>query len=384
MAILLPSSGAVPARPFAVWKSALARRLAAVGALVLVVFTPPLALAGSPAVPGRLATRPAIFLKGLSYPLAAEPMFGRYTPTRVDRPLPSVALPEPTPGLDGYDGPNAPYVAVFVYHQVAPRGWPLTHGPDTVTPAHLALDLAYLRSHHVATLTAAQFLSYMQGDLRVPPGSVFLTFDNGLEGVWRFAFPLLEKYHAHATVFLIGGRTLESHVDGREAAYLTWPQVESMDRSGLVSFESETYSLHHDKEIQPGVDGPAVLPAWNGFLGTQPENESTYVRALERDFVLQRRAFESHLHYAPDLLVWPFSCFTEIAMRVAGAYGIEASFVVQPGFAIPGTTPLSRIPRNDVSFMDESLPLQVAALARAYRAECASAGLFASLVPAKK
>jgi peptidoglycan/xylan/chitin deacetylase (PgdA/CDA1 family) len=326
-----------------------------------------LALGGPPPAPQRLLVWSHISLSGLSYPFAARPMFGRLTPTRLFRPLPAVAVPDPARGLDGYAGANAAYVPVFVYHQVAPVGWPLTHGPDTVTPPKLAQALAYLSRHHDPTLTPSQFLAYMQGRLRVPQGSVFLTFDNGLEGVWRFAYPLLKRYHAHATVFLIGGRTLAAHVDGVEAAYLTWPQVEKMYAGGLVAFESETFALHHHHQVRPGHTAPAVLPAWSGPDASTPEAEQAYVRSLAQDFMLQRAAFESHLHYAPDLLVWPFSMFTRIARRVAHAYGIRAAFVVQPGFAIPGITAVDRVPRNDVSFMNESLPAELKALAVIYR-----------------
>ena len=364
-AILLPSSGALEAPPPGPWNRPLARGVAA-AALAVLLLSQRLALGGPPPAPRRLLIWSPVSLSGLAYPFAARPMFGRLTPTRVNRPLPARALPQPASGLDGYAGPNAAYVAVFVYHQVAPPGWPLTHGPDTITPAHLRQNLVYLTRHHTATLTAAEFLAYMQGRLRVPPGSVFLTFDNGLEGVWRFAFPLLKRYAVHATVFLIGGRTLPRHVDGVEAAYLSWRQVERMAQSGLVSFESETYALHHHDQMRPGKTAPAVLPVWYGAFGSRPEAEPTYVKALSRDFMLERAAFRSHLHYAPDLLVWPFSTFTRIARRVAHAYGIQAAFVVQPGFAIPQTT-LNRIPRNDVSFMNESLPGELRALARRYR-----------------
>lgn len=364
MAILLPTPvlGRSPVvRP---WRAPLGA-LAAIAAIA--ILSQRLGLGGPPPAPRRLLIWSPVSLRGLSYPFAARPMFGRLTPTRLFRPLPTAPLPDPAAGLEGYTGANAPYVPVFVYHQIAPLGWPLTHGPDSVTPAKLAEALGYLARHHEPTLTPKQFLAYMQGRLRVPPGSVFLTFDNGLEGVWRFAYPLLRRYHVHATVFLIGGRTLVSHMDGVEAAYLTWPQVVRMGRSGLVSFESETFALHHRHQVRPGHSAPAVLPAYTGRDAAAPEAERAYVAGLTRDFMLERAAFRNHLHYAPDLLVWPFSTFTRIAARVAHAYGIRAAFVVQPGFAIPGTTAINRVPRNDVSFMNESLPTEMKALSRVYR-----------------
>ena len=64
---------------------------------------------------------------------------------------------------------------------------------------------------------------------------VLLTFDDGYEDNYTALFPLLQKYHVHALIFLITQKI-------GTAGYLTWPQIKQMQASGLVDFGSHTCS----------------------------------------------------------------------------------------------------------------------------------------------
>lgn len=63
--------------------------------------------------------------------------------------------------------------------------------------------------------------------------SVIITFDDGYTDNYTEMYPLLKKYNAKATVFLI------SDMIGHEY-YLTEEQIKEMSDSGLVSFQSHT------------------------------------------------------------------------------------------------------------------------------------------------
>lgn len=64
---------------------------------------------------------------------------------------------------------------------------------------------------------------------------VMLTFDDGYEDNYTNMFPLLKKYHAKATIFMIAGSV------GR-SGYLTADMLREMSESGLVRIESHTVS----------------------------------------------------------------------------------------------------------------------------------------------
>ncbi len=252
-------------------------------------------------------------------------------------------------------------VAVFVYHQVSPVGWPLQNGPDAITPARLATEFAFFRARHVPTLTPAQFVAFVQGRERVPRGSVFLTFDNGLEGVYRYAYPLALRYHVHITVFVIGRRLRDRWRPGDR--FLAWDQVTGMAKSGLVSVESETYDLHSVETIARGRYGPYVERRWETYPLGHEEPLASYLRRLRYGFTQQRLVFWRHLHTTPTLLVWPFSTYNLVAESEARAAGYAAAFAVYPGVVTPRPgADLFALPRNPATFMWDNVPAEYDAL----------------------
>lgn len=269
------------------------------------------------------------------------------------------------PGYQGLnlvvDPEHRPSVIVFVYHQVCPANWPLRNGPDYITPQRLAANLAYFRSHHIPTLTAAQFLAFLHGRATVPPGSVFLTFDNGLEGVYRYAYPLAARYKEHITTFLIGDRVHTVWQAGQK--YLGWNQVRTMGHSGWVGIQSETFDLHSGETIGRRRFGPAMLLQWETYPSGHWESYRNYAARVRYAFMRERALFRRHLGVAPTLLVWPFSTYTRLAELEARAAGYQAAFAVYPGLVTRGASPdIYALPRDPATFMWDNVPGEYAAL----------------------
>jgi peptidoglycan/xylan/chitin deacetylase (PgdA/CDA1 family) len=266
---------------------------------------------------------------------------------------------------------HRPYVAVFVYHQVCPPNWPLRNGPDYITPQRLAQEFAFFDAHHIRTLTPEAFLGFLQGRANVPSGSVFLTFDNGLEGVYRYAFPLAVRYRVHITTFIIGDRTRATWRPGDR--FLSWGQIETMAKSGYVGIESETYDLHTYVTVAPHVFAPAVLREWETYPRGHEEPLRAYVARLREAFVAQRLAFWRHLHRVPTLLVWPFSTYNQVAQLEAKAAGYQAAFAVYPGVITSGDS-LDRfaLPRNPATFMWDDVPAEYSMLQAEYGGSAAA------------
>lgn len=263
--------------------------------------------------------------------------------------------PDPAGFRLALDGARRPSVIVFVYHQVCPVDWPLRNGPDFITPQRLASEFAFFDAHHVDTLTPAQFLAFLDGRRSVPAGSVFLAFDNGLEGVYRYAFPIARRYRVHFTAFLIGDRVFPHWRPGDK--YLGWDQVLAMYRSGWVGVQSETYDLHTFETVAPHRYGPDVNLRWETYPRGHWETYRGYVRRIREAFLRQRAVFLRHLGYAPTLLVWPFSTYNRVAQLEARAAGYRAAFAVYPGVATAGDG-LDRfaLPRDPATFMWDDVP----------------------------
>ncbi len=70
-------------------------------------------------------------------------------------------------------------------------------------------QLKYLKDNGWKTLTMEEFRAWMYGEIELPAKSILLTVDDGGQGTGKSngnkLIPLLEKYQAHATIFLITG-----------------------------------------------------------------------------------------------------------------------------------------------------------------------------------
>jgi peptidoglycan/xylan/chitin deacetylase (PgdA/CDA1 family) len=88
------------------------------------------------------------------------------------------------------------------------------------------------------------FLIYLR-DRRIPitlPGEnrdgIVITFDDGEQNIYDYAFPLLKKYGLPSVVFLIAGYVGQSNdwdlsPTGRRLKHLTWKEIREMKKSGI-------------------------------------------------------------------------------------------------------------------------------------------------------
>lgn len=119
-------------------------------------------------------------------------------------------------------------VPILMYHAVGDNCWGIP--ALFVSPATLEEQLKYLQENGYTTITFEDFDRL--GEIEKP---VMLTFDDGYDDNYTELFPLLQKYQAKATIFLIYDLLEQEH-------YLTKEQVKEMNGSGLVSFQSHTMS----------------------------------------------------------------------------------------------------------------------------------------------
>lgn len=118
-------------------------------------------------------------------------------------------------------------VPILMYHAVSDNCWGI---PQLfVSPKNLEEQLQYLQENGYTTVTFEDF-----GTLEQIEKPVMLTFDDGYSDNYTELFPILQKYQAKVTIFLIYNKLDELPY------YLTREQVLEMDQSGLVSFQSHT------------------------------------------------------------------------------------------------------------------------------------------------
>lgn len=121
-------------------------------------------------------------------------------------------------------------VPIIVYHSVRPF---IPHESALqdqfdITPELLESQLRYLNEHHIKTITPQELVRQLKSGQATTTAQVILTFDDGWENQYRYAYPLLAKYHATA-VFYVFTNPLS-----RARHYLTWDQVRELHAAGFT------------------------------------------------------------------------------------------------------------------------------------------------------
>ena len=110
-------------------------------------------------------------------------------------------------------------------------------------------DLQWLQQNGYTTITVRELALYLNGQGEMPEKPVILTIDDGKLGVYKNAFPLLQKYNMKAVLAVIG---IEIHTASEApelrsespAPYCTWAELAEMSASGHVEIASHSYGYH--------------------------------------------------------------------------------------------------------------------------------------------
>ncbi|TYP69725.1 polysaccharide deacetylase family protein [Paenibacillus methanolicus] len=228
---------------------------------------------------------------------------------------------------------------------------------DTSTIVHpkaLEKQLAALAAGGYATLSAEEAQQYLKGQRLFPKKPVYLTFDDGYESNYTLAYPLLRKYNAKATIFVIASmiRRDASDITSDGAPKLTWAQIAEMSASGLVDTQSHTYDLHRKGKVR-GSDVERGLVTAPAYAGKQPETKAIFEQKVLDDFNLSKTMIENHTHRPVFVLCYPFGDYSTASEAIARQAGFTMTLLVKPGINFPGNQPSTlRLKRINVTNAD--------------------------------
>ncbi len=140
-------------------------------------------------------------------------------------------------------------IPILCYHRVCPPELRGTDSPSLcVSPEQFESQLAMLKSLGYSALSLQRAAAYWQGRRGIVSKPVIITFDDGYEDNYLYAFPLLKKASFTATLFLVTGALQKTNRwDCGTTLMLKEEQVEEMAASGIC-FGSHTVS-HIDMSV---------------------------------------------------------------------------------------------------------------------------------------
>jgi peptidoglycan/xylan/chitin deacetylase (PgdA/CDA1 family) len=227
------------------------------------------------------------------------------SPEAVAEAAPSPA-PSPAPvarDRSKFGPPGPPRAAadlpIVMYHHVGP----LPPNPDifrrdlTVAPDLFERTLSQLDERGVQTVTMADLFDHFAGGPALPQRSAILTFDDGYDDVYEYAFPALKKHGMVGTFFII-----TDFVD--RPGYLSWDQIVEMRNAGM---EIAAHSSNHPDFTQ-------IRPA-----------------ELNRQLAEPKAILEDHLGQKIRFMAYPSGKYNAAVMAATRAAGYQAAVTVTHG-----------------------------------------------------
>ncbi|HXX40118.1 MAG TPA: polysaccharide deacetylase family protein [bacterium] len=234
-------------------------------------------------------------------------------------------------------------VVVLTYHDVSPM---VPRGTDTVSPAEFAAEMDRLAGDGFHFVSVPRLERFVSDGTAVPPNAVCVVFDNGYEGIHRYALPVLERRQIPAAVFLI-----VSYVN-HLANDLTWGEIRGMAQTGLVHFYTETYDLHRGVAIGAGASTAATVGRVLAADGRQ-ESEAAYDARVFADLTRARATVERETGEGVDALVYPYGQYTPALIALAHQAGYRYMFTTLGWAILPGADS-SRLPRLDIGVWNQT------------------------------
>jgi biofilm PGA synthesis lipoprotein PgaB len=224
-------------------------------------------------------------------------------------------------------------VAVLEYHNIDP-----VSSDYTITPEAFKAQLLALKNNHYNVIPMSQFIAFLGGKQTVPPDSVVITFDDGYESFYRYAYPMLKEQNLTATNFII-----VSYLETNPGIpFLTWKEIEEMKGSGF-SFYSHTYN-NHDFVAEP--NGKLVDPLTNPIYDINKQRVETaaeYAARIKDDLSQADQIIQSKLGAQDKLFCFPHGRYNKTVLSAGDELGIQYYFTGIDGLNARGAKLIKRI-----------------------------------------
>jgi len=236
-------------------------------------------------------------------------------------------------------------VAVLMYHHI---DWEFD-SRATITPDRFAEHLDTLLNKGYNVITLDHFRSFLRGEVDVPPNAVLITFDDGYESFYHYAYPLLKERGMSATMFMV-----VAQIGDKEnfLPKLDWEQMRVMIGSGMY-FQSHSYNSHLYTYIyaEGNWEKPALVA--RVFLAEEGRNETEeeYRARIYEDLRRSKEILEQGLGVHVDVFSVPYGWKNEEVVEVAREIGFEYIFTIQPGL-VSMTSDLMSLPRINAGSPD--------------------------------
>ncbi|MCB1785805.1 MAG: polysaccharide deacetylase family protein [Chromatiaceae bacterium] len=216
-----------------------------------------------------------------------------------------------------------------MYHQVGEFAPMSSHRSTYCHVKRFRAQMAWLHALRFHVLRMDEVLAALRGERPIPPRAVALTFDDGYENFYEYAYPVLRRYGFPAMVYLISERIGQPSewfaADGRDTPPLmSAERVRTLRRAGI------DFGSHGARHLKLAEVDPATA---------------------NTDIVESRAQLEALLDEDVRHFCYPYGSHNAATVQMVREAGYATAVSCQRGAATPAFDALA-LPRKAISYGD--------------------------------
>ena len=204
---------------------------------------------------------------------------------------------------------DADGVPILSYHQIND----IDKNSLTLTPEEFEAQMKYLADNGYTFMFPDEVLDAWENQIPLPKKPVVVTFSGGRLDIYKTALPILQKYNAKATLFVI------TDFLNLYPTYITWEQARELQSGGVFDIESNT--LNHENLAE--------------LLSTQD---------VRNQLINSKQAVEWYIKKPANYISFPGGMYTREVEQLTRDVGYRAAFAIDYGLAHKGHYVLPTIP----------------------------------------
>jgi biofilm PGA synthesis lipoprotein PgaB len=238
-------------------------------------------------------------------------------------------------------------VAVLTYHHLDP-----VESSVTITPDRLKFHLEALKNNGFHVISVEDFVAFLQKKKNVLPNSVVITFDDGYESVYKYAYPILKSEGMTATFFLIVSYIEDGTV--RMPPILNWKEIIEMHNDGF-SFYSHTFNSHETVAVKNGEEFSKLTAKLFNQSANRIETEKEYKFRIRNDLTEADDILNAKLGNKINLLCLPHGKYNREVVDIANQSQIPFLFTGVEGINSDNIKLIKRINAGSPYMSDKLL-----------------------------
>lgn len=205
-------------------------------------------------------------------------------------------------------------VPVLLYHSIVEEpGSYLEVSPETFDA-----QMRFLAENGYHAVTTQELINYVYHGGTLPDKPVLISFDDGYQNNYDYAWPILREHGLKATIYAIGvsvGHDRYKDTQFEMTPHFGFEEARRMVESGVIDVQSHTYDMH---QWPPFESGDRIRQTMAPLEG---EDYDGYAAALNGDVATYNQVAKKELGYEFASLAFPggdYTTLTEVLVHQAG------------------------------------------------------------------